>query len=241
MTDFGPPILMTWTGNSLVPVGDRWAQSASKQLTAGERYLVKEANQRSGRSHNHYFACINHAWQNLPESMAHLPHCNSAEHLRKFALIACGFRNVEHHLCSSKEEAERWALRIRPLDEFAIVHVDGNSVVRMTAESQSKKDMGPDRFQDSKQKVMEYLADQIGVSVVDLANIASNSETPGANPPSPGAAETGETLHHSASVSASDSAGQATAALVDVPADKGGGGVSGYSPPSPIENKEPGE
>ena len=166
---------MRWEDDSLHPVGHRWRVAAGRQLVVGEQYQITEAATRSAKSHNHFFACVHHAWQSLPETMAELPHAKSSEHLRKFALIHTGFHNVEYHTCANPAEAERWASRIRPLDEFSIVHVDGNNVVRMTPQSQSMTAMGAAKFQESKQKVLEYLADLICVSVDDLANVAGEA------------------------------------------------------------------
>ncbi len=169
MTDFGPAIRMQWDGEYLIPTDARWQAAADRQLVVGETYMIREHAERSQESHNHYFACIHHAWLNLPETHAGLPYSISSEHLRKFALIRSGFADTQSYACTSRAEAERWAANIRPLDEFSLVTVRECLVVRQTAKSQSRRAMGKSVFQDSKQAVLEFLASLIGVSVEQLA------------------------------------------------------------------------
>ena len=169
MTDFGAAIRMQWDGEYLIPTDARWQAAADRQLVVGETYMIREHAERSQESHNHYFACIHHAWLNLPEAHAGLPYSISAEHLRKFALIRTNYADTQSYACSSKAEADRWAANIRPMDEFSIVSVKGCMVVRQTAQSQSRRAMGNAVFQESKEAVLGFLAEMIGVSVEQLA------------------------------------------------------------------------
>ena len=165
---FGPAIRMQWDGESLIPSNQRWAQAADRQLIVGEHYMVREHAERSKEDHNHYFAILHRAWENLPEAHSGLPYSISAEHLRAYALIRCGYADVKTFIGSSKAEAQRIASFIRPMDEFALVTVDGSTVTRLTAQSQSKRAMGHETFHESKQKVLEFLADLIGISADEL-------------------------------------------------------------------------
>ena len=171
MTDFGPAICMKWNDEAqvLMPINDRWARAASRQLVHGDAYMIREHAERSGESHRHHFACIREAWLNLPEQHCGLPYSYSPEHLRKYALIRTGYCDTQSFVCGSKAEAERWAANIRPMDEFSLVTVQECLVVRQTAQSQSKKAMGSHVFQESKQAVLEFLAGMIGCSVDQLA------------------------------------------------------------------------
>ena len=56
----------------------------------------------------------------------------------------------------------------RNLDGYAVTVVDGRVAYCLTAESQSLKAMGGRRFQDSKQAILDWLAD---LSVADVPRI----------------------------------------------------------------------
>ena len=91
----------------------------------------------------------------------------TSEPLRKYALIKCRFCNTQTFPCATNAEAERWAKRLRPMDEYSIVKVEGNVVYVFTAMSQKMRGIGAmDKatFQKSKQAIMDFLDDLIGVS-----------------------------------------------------------------------------
>ena len=155
-----PPLNFRWNGDSMVPWQPRLAD---RHFVVGEDYLLVEHHERSQVTHNHEFAAVADLWKSLPERYAHEPWAQSAEHLRKFALIRTGFCNTQTYACGSRAEAERWARNLRPLDEYSIVTVEGSTVHRFTAESQSRRAMGAKRFQESKTAILEYLEDLIGV------------------------------------------------------------------------------
>lgn len=163
------PVFMKWEGDCFVPNGRHWADLCDAQFVVGENYLIEEHHERSGKSHRHYFACIFHAWANLPESLTDSPCAISPEHLRKYALIKTGFCDTQTFPCNTAAEAQRWGKWIRPMDDFAIVTVKGTVVVRHVAKSQSVKAMGKRPFEESKKKVLAYLADLIGVDIASLA------------------------------------------------------------------------
>ena len=174
-TDAPRPVLMKWHGDCFAPNGKHWADLCDRQFVVGENYLIEEHRERSGKSHRHYFACVFHAWSNLPETMAESPASWSPEHLRKYALIKAGYCDTQTYPCNSAAEAQRWAGRIRPLDDYAIVVVKGTVVVRYTAKSQSVKAMGSATFEESKKKVLAYLADLIGVDIAELSSTSQQA------------------------------------------------------------------
>lgn len=161
-----PPIHCEWTGEAWKPLA-RFHNLVNAQLIVGEVYPLVINEERSPASHAHEFAWLKDAWLSLPESMA--TEFPSPEHLRKFALIKSGYCNMQTYVCGSKAEAMRWATNLRPLDEFSIVEVRGTTVVRFTAQSQSKRAMGREAFQDSKTKILEVVADMLSVSPEDLS------------------------------------------------------------------------
>ncbi len=164
MTDTFPPLAVDWTGEAFVPVHPR---RADKFLTVGERYTIVQHLQRSVATHNHEFAWLNEAWMNLPENMA--DRFPTAEHLRKWALIRAGYSDSHTITCKSKAEALRVAAFIRPIDEFALIITQGSTVTRYTAKSQSRRAMGAEDFQRSKEAIMDVVAKMIGVTTEELS------------------------------------------------------------------------
>lgn len=161
-----PPILFTWTGDSFSPAGSHWAKQADKHFVIGERYALIEHQERSQKSHAHYFAMVNDAWQSLPEHLAE--QYPTSERLRKHCLIKAGYADSQTFVCASKAEAQRMAAFIRPIDEFSIVSVKEATVTRWTAKSQSVKAMGREDFQRSKDAVLQVLSDMIGTTPSEL-------------------------------------------------------------------------
>lgn len=147
------PMLFTWDGEAMVPQR-RFHNLANATFTVGETYRMEPQEQRSLVSHNHYFATLNEIWLSLPERYEN--QIASVEHMRKWALIRCGFRDERSIVCASKAEAKRIAAFVKPMDEFAIVVVTEATVTVYTAKSQSMKAMGAKEFQRSKEAVLEY-------------------------------------------------------------------------------------
>jgi len=161
-----------WTGEAMEPVG-RFAKTADREFVIGQVYRMAEIEERSAKTHAHYFACLHDAWLNLPEDdQERWP---TEDHLRKFALIKCGYADERSIVCSSKAEAQRVAAFIRPIDGFALVAVSECVVRVFTAQSQSMRSMGRDAFQKSKQAVLDYVAGLIGTNAEALAKNAGEA------------------------------------------------------------------
>jgi len=163
------PILFMWDGEALTPANAYQAREADLELVCGQRYRMVEYQDRSRESHNHQFAFVKSALDSLPEDCQAALWAQSPDHLRKYALIRCRFCNVESILVGSNAAALRVAAWLRAIDGFSLVTVEGGSVTRLTAQSQSVKAMGGKRFQESKQAILEFLADLIGVTPEELA------------------------------------------------------------------------
>lgn len=144
-------------------VSDYWKRRADKDFVVGEVYQLVEHHERSQSTHNHEFAAIADMWASLPERFKHEPWAQTPEHLRKYALIMTRFCDTQTFTCGSRAEAERWARNLRPLDEYSVVAVEGATVYRFTAQSQSRRAMGAKRFQESKTAILEYIEDLLGV------------------------------------------------------------------------------
>lgn len=75
-------------------------------------------------------------------------------------------------VASSKAEALRLAAFIKPMDGYVEVSVRESVVIVFTAESQSMKSMGKERFQASKTAVLELLAVILECDVTELGRAA---------------------------------------------------------------------
>lgn len=158
-----------WDGEIMCPLPG-FARRCDAAFVIGEVYNLEAIEQRSAKSHAHYFASINEAWQTLPEQ--HAEQFPTSEHLRKWCLIRAGYAEQRQIVASSKAEALRLAAFIKPMDSYAVVTVREGVVIVYTAESQSMKAMGKERFQASKTAVLELLAVILECEVTELGRAA---------------------------------------------------------------------
>lgn len=163
-------IIFRWDGEAFVPWG-RFQKLCDKEYVIGHDYRLEAVNQRSQATHNHFFAAIASAFENLPEDVA--AQFASPEHLRKYALIKAGFADERSIVASSKAETLRIAAFVKPMDEYAMVTVKGAVIKVYTAQSQSMKAMGKADFQASKQACLEIVSAMIGVKPEDLSREAA--------------------------------------------------------------------
>lgn len=164
------PIRFAWDGEAMVP---RSPQIADKTFVVGEVYPLIVHEDRSTSSHNHYFASVAEAWRNLPEGVSE--RFPTAEHLRKRALIDCGYYDEEIIDCGSNKVAPNVAAVIRKKDDFAVIYVRDQFVIIHTAKSQSRKAMGAKDFQKSKQDVLDLLATMTGTTPQTLTQEAGKA------------------------------------------------------------------
>lgn len=153
----------TWTDDDVLAPDN--VTLARKHMVSGERYKLREG--RSTETESHYFACVQWAWDNLPEDKAGtLPH---PDDLRKRALIACGFANSRQLVCGTNERAIRTSAFVGAGKEYRVVSVHEDIVTELTAQSQDRESMGDaETFAKSKDAVIEYCAAMIGVTVEEL-------------------------------------------------------------------------
>jgi len=162
------PVLFSWDGEAMLPVGERMAKLCDEQFVVGMRYRLVEYEDRSTKSHNFYFASLAESWNNLPETQAE--RFPSPEHLRKYALIKCGFYDSRSIVAASKAQARELARFIQPMDEFSIVTTSECTVTIYTAKSQSCKAMSKADFAASKQAVLDFVSNLIGATNKQLAD-----------------------------------------------------------------------
>jgi hypothetical protein len=133
-------------------------------------FVLSDEKPRSRQTHNHYFAAINDAWENLPEKISgEFP---SPEHLRKYAMIRTGHCITHKMLAANNKAAIEAATFIMELDEFALCEVAGNVVTVYRAQSQSFRAMGKDVFKKSKEDVLGFLSQLIGADVAQKEKAA---------------------------------------------------------------------
>lgn len=127
----------------------------------GEIITVEEVQERSLKSHAHYFAELNECWKTLPDHLS--DNFASVHHLRKWALIKAGYR-TETHLTGFRTNAEAVAVAafIGKCDGFAICEVRDKVVTVYQAESQSMRAMKKERFQQSKDDVLRVISELLG-------------------------------------------------------------------------------
>lgn len=159
------PITFTWLGDCMVPL-PKLGNVAAAQFSYGKRYTLTEFEERSMRSHRHYFARLHDLWQSLPEHIA--PRFPTDEHLRKWSLIKCGYVKITPIVAANNDEAMKAAAWARQIDPYVVVRIDDNVATLYTARSQKLKrgdngGMDAKEFQQSKTAVLEFLEDMIGV------------------------------------------------------------------------------
>lgn len=158
-----PALAYRYDGTVMIPLQPRLC---ARDFKAGGVYRLAEEQERSARTHNHFFAALASAYDNLPEDL--MEEYPSVEHLRKKLLIRAGFCEGRDFVCGTKAEALRLAAFLRPMDEYAIVVVKDCVVRVLTAKSQSKRAMGAAEFKASKTAVLGHAARLIGVRPEDL-------------------------------------------------------------------------
>ena len=140
-----------WTGDSFEPLPG-FRKRADAAFVVGMVYHMETVEERTARTHKHYFACVNEAWRSLPDDFAE--RFPTPESLRKFALIKAGFADSRQIVAASRADALRLAAFIRPMDEYAVVSVSEAVVTVWTAQSQSMRAMGKELFKASKDGVL---------------------------------------------------------------------------------------
>lgn len=158
----------------------RFRKLCESQFAAGEDYPLAPVENRSMASHNHFFASIQEAFDNLPEAWAQ--EFPSAEHMRKWVLIEVGFFHLEEHDFDTEKDAKTFASAVRRRDEYARIKRVGSSVLIKTAKSQDHRSMKKEEFQASKVAVLEYLSEVIGVKRQEIENSAAGKVPPRRQP-----------------------------------------------------------
>jgi len=160
-------VLLKYEGEGeFKPANPFWARRCDHDFVVGETVSMMRWEERSSATHAHEFAWLREAWMNLPERLAEL--YPTAEHLRKRGLIQAGYYDEEIIDVGTNAGALRVAASVRKREEFSYVVVRGPLVAIRTAKSQSRRAMDKQAFQESKSKLMEVVAELIGVDPATL-------------------------------------------------------------------------
>lgn len=155
------PLYFSWDGEAMRPLAPK---AADRAYVVGERYRLAVEEERSGPQHRMFFASVNEAFKNLPEGSEY----QSADALRKAALIQAGFYDEDIIDCGTPDVAERVAAMVAKMDDFAVTFVRDHFVVRRRAKSQSTRAMKKDEFKRSVDAVLEIISAMVGVTPADL-------------------------------------------------------------------------
>ena len=169
----GPKPVFDYLGNGWFKAEARFVWTCDQDYVVHEKYKMDITEARSAASHSHYFAAVTEAWSNLPENQAH--RWPTPEHLRKWALVQCGYAHADHRIFSTKQDALTAAAMARSRDKYAVISVNDNIVTIYTAESQSLKNMDKKKFGESKQKVLDLLSDMLHITPKQLERHAKGA------------------------------------------------------------------
>lgn len=168
------PVLLTYEGDGLFSAANAfWRARCDQQFVIGEVYPMARYEDRSYASHNHEFAWLKTAWENLPEELAE--QYPSPETLRKKALVQCGFFDETIVDAGTKAAALRVAAAFRAREEFSCIVVRGPLVIIRSAKSQSRRSMAKGEFQASKQAILELISGLLGVTPETLSKNAGKA------------------------------------------------------------------
>jgi hypothetical protein len=149
----------------------RFVAAFREKFVDDATYWLSVEPERSEKTHDHQFAWIGEAWKTLPDDKAAA--FPNSDVLRKHALIMTGWCDVRDYPCASKAEALRLAATLRgEISEYVVVIVRAAVVRVCRAKSQSRKAMGAADFQASKNDLLRWISDLLGVEPETLARAA---------------------------------------------------------------------
>ena len=155
-----------WDGDALKPTA-RFRDAANRFFVVGLVYTVDADEPHSDAGRRAFFAELRSLWNNLPENLdSDYP---TPEHLRKRALIKCGYYTSNSVVLKTDDEARVVAGIMKPLDEFSVVVVRGNVVTVYRAKSTKQRNvdghgMTKEEWDQAKKDVLAMLHALVGVA-----------------------------------------------------------------------------
>lgn len=143
-------------------VHGRFKRLAVGQFGAGGGDFILEVHEvGSSKSRAHFFATINEVWHSLPEKVA--TRFPSSEHLRKWAMIQCGYADETTLACPSKRMAAMAAGFIRQGDAYSVIRIADDDVVHRWSATSVRR-MKKDQFQKMKDDVLSLVTSMVGTT-----------------------------------------------------------------------------
>jgi hypothetical protein len=163
---------MVWDGNVMIPL-PRFKRLCDSQFAINEEYPLMIVENRSMASHNHYFAALHEAYQNLAEEYAQ--EFVNEDHLRSWCLCKAGFCTTDVHVFDTPGDAKKFRMAFKRNMPMAIIKVEGNIVTIYEPESQSMAAMKKERFEASKTAVLDIAATMARTTPAELKKNAGRS------------------------------------------------------------------
>lgn len=157
-----PPIQLIYSGQGAFLARPASIPICEANFGPGEVVTVAQIEERSRKSHDHFFATISEMWATRPEHLEH--RFPTPDAWRKAALIATGHCDTRTVVCATKAEADRMVALAAHLDPESIAVPRGTVVTVYTAHSQSLRAMGKEAFQKSKDDCLTWAAAQLGIN-----------------------------------------------------------------------------
>ena len=159
------PVTFTWANGMMTP-NARFVALCGRQFDEGEEYVLEVLERGSSKSRGHFFASINEAWHNLPDDVA--KRFPTSEHLRKWAMIQCGYAHETALPCPSADMAARVAAFTRQADAYCVIRIDPESHVVHRFSAMSIRKMKREIFQKMKTEVLDLVSSMIQTRRTDL-------------------------------------------------------------------------
>jgi hypothetical protein len=173
MKDLQPAVFKWLSGPAVMMPSPASLPLCLRQFVGGEEYRLSAEEERSVASHRQFMAVVNEAFDQLPERYA--GRFKSADHLRYWCLISCGFASEKTVLLDTEQDAQRVADYIAQEHQNTHVQVRGNVVTIWTAKSQKYESMNKKEFEATHHAVFDLLSDMIGTSVTELKKNAGRA------------------------------------------------------------------
>lgn len=167
------PVVLVYKGDGRFVSLPRYAKQCDAQFLVDEEYPMSILEARSRASHNHYFAWLAEAFDNMPEKQK--DRFKDAEGLRAKALVETGWCTEKNFVCDTADHALQLAANIRERSPYAVIIPRDNVVVVYDALSQSAAAMGKESFEKSKHDVIDWVSDLLGVKPGELKKNAGRS------------------------------------------------------------------
>lgn len=189
------PIVMTWQDAEVIDPTDgtverrkvmvpaaAYRRKAEAQYQDAANYTLAPVEARSRAAHNRYFAALNDAFSNLPETIS--ARWQNADHFRKWILIEVNeYREKDFTFegRNAKQQADALAIHFRvDGEDYARVWVtqvgpEKWKVIARWAKSQDHQSMNKVDFKATSDKVVEYAENLLGTPRGTLMREAGRS------------------------------------------------------------------